>query len=250
MNSLRKLKGISVLLAPLALLSLAFNGIQSSASTNREEPLAQGLEVHQIRDYFTIRILKHYVESVLGETSTFIEKTVVDTELPMVWVAPEGGRAKGIIGATSVFGYSHNQGVHITGITTSGAWMVRWGVAGEVRFKPCEITLNIWEYDIPGLEVACGPLVGCVPDKTQQVGKEGGWTIQFPPNSGYGWAELKGEGVIVPGTNSKIEVFLRMHRTPTVKPLMPEYENIQLYEPACNLILPFDPPPMPIIPGV
>lgn len=246
MNSARKALGIVVL---LALSSSAFSGIGSPSPTNREAPPENGLEVHQIQDYFTIRIFKHYVATALGSTSTFIEETVVDTKLPMVWVAPEGGRKKGIIGAASVFGYSHNKGVGPGPITTNGAWMVRWVVTGEVRFKPCEITLHLWEYDIPGLEVACGPVFGCVPDKTRQYGKEGGWVIHFPPNSGYGWVELKTAGVIVPGTNSKIEVFLRMHRTPTVKPLMPDKDNLSLFEPACNLLQPFDPPPMPAIPG-
>jgi hypothetical protein len=210
------------------------------------------VKAHQVREYFTIKIRKVFVWSDLGATSKIIEETVQDTELNMVYVHPKNKPQYGIIGSSSVFGYSHNVGSATGGITTNGAWLVRWGVNGIVTFNPCKITLYIYEEDLPGLEYSAIPILGIhtfgptEPDKAEKA-----WEIKFPPGSGYGWAPVVGPGVVTE-TNPKIEVFLQMHREPSVKiPYPHSYDTYkELYSPRCDLQQIFDPPPLVLPPEV
>lgn len=192
------------------------------------------VDEHSVTDYIWVSIRQFMVLSELGNTSTIIEQTVSPTRLEVIYTEPIGQRTYGIIKASSVYGYSSNQGFGPGPITTSGAWMMRWVVTGRINLDDCSMSLKIYEYFIPGLEVGCAPFVGCEIGATLRE-NVGYYLIEFEPNKGFGY-EVLTLPPIVPGSNSRIEATVRMERVPVSAPTtqLSQEEYQSLYTPPCS----------------
>jgi hypothetical protein len=227
-----------LLLASVLILSLAATLIVEGNVALAQPEAQSKVEVHQVTDSLSIMIRKFMVASEIGLTATFVDQTAAPTRLQIVYTEPMGQRTVGIIPASSVFGYSVNHGTQGP-ITVSGAWMMRWVVTGSINLSDCSTSLKIWEYFIPGLEVACVPLVGCNIGATMRESK-GYYHIQFGSHKGYGYEALTLPPV-VPGTNSRIEARIELERVPVVAPdkwatVISQADLGPLFSPPCQAL--------------
>jgi hypothetical protein len=194
--------------ALILLIVSTTHGETTMASHHQGTPFE--IKIGDVFEYVTVSIRVRSTLTEGGNISNVVDETVYATRIPITYSGPYEQATRAIIPASAVYGYSRNEGRGPGPITTGGAWLIRWVIAGYIDLSDCSTTLKVWEYHIPGLEWACGPIVGCVWGATQREGR-GLIEVAFDSYSSYGWEPLVGP-LVVPNSNSRFEVFLKMYR--------------------------------------